>query len=150
MDRTFSTAVFAAAIAGLVSTLIVFAMYYGSLPALVPTHFGADGTANAWGPKSTLVLLPVLSVVFFGLFVAVAFGVLNSARPSPPLLPMLLRLIVAETIWLFFFIELGTLDAALDRGAGLGGGFFAALGLVLATAGVTIVYGITWAFQQRR
>ena len=31
--------------------------FYGSLPDVVPTHWGADGQANGWGPKSTVLIM---------------------------------------------------------------------------------------------
>lgn len=36
-----------------------------SLPARIPTHFGFDGSPDGWGGKESLMLLPVLSVVFY-------------------------------------------------------------------------------------
>jgi uncharacterized protein DUF1648 len=149
VSRSVATAVLALAIAGLASTLVLFAVDYGSLPALVPTHFGADGSVNAWGPKSTFVLFPVMAVVFFGLFVVAGAVMGMSSRPTPPAVPLLFRVLAAETIWLFFFIELGTLAAANGHGTGLGVGFFVCLGLVLATALATVIYGFTWALRYR-
>ena len=34
--------------------------FYGSLPDVVPTHWGADGQANGWGPKSTVLIMAAL------------------------------------------------------------------------------------------
>lgn len=31
--------------------------FYGSLPDVVPTHWGVDGQANGWGPKSTVLIM---------------------------------------------------------------------------------------------
>lgn len=31
--------------------------FYGSLPDVVPTHWGADGQVNGWGPKSTVLIM---------------------------------------------------------------------------------------------
>ena len=39
-----------------------------SLPGSIPTHFGADGRADAWGGKGSLLLLPVMAAVFYALF----------------------------------------------------------------------------------
>ncbi len=36
--------------------------FYRSLPDVVPTHWGADGQANGWGPKSTVLILAALPV----------------------------------------------------------------------------------------
>ncbi len=34
--------------------------FYGSLPDVVPTHWGADGQVNGWGPKSTVLIMAAL------------------------------------------------------------------------------------------
>ncbi len=39
-----------------------------SLPTIIPTHFGFDGTPNAYGSKYTLLLLPGILIVITGLF----------------------------------------------------------------------------------
>ena len=33
--------------------------FYPSLPDIVPTHWGASGQVNGWGPKSTILILPL-------------------------------------------------------------------------------------------
>lgn len=40
--------------------VIVLALIYGKLPEMVPTNFGIDGTVNAYGPKSTMIMLALL------------------------------------------------------------------------------------------
>ena len=34
--------------------------FYPSLPDIVPTHWGASGQVNGWGPKSTVLILAAL------------------------------------------------------------------------------------------
>ena len=34
--------------------------FYPSLPDIVPTHWGANGQVNGWGPKSTVLILAAL------------------------------------------------------------------------------------------
>jgi uncharacterized membrane protein len=46
--------------------LTVFSMNH--LPDNVPTHFGADGRADAWGGKSSLLLFPILGSIFYAAF----------------------------------------------------------------------------------
>jgi hypothetical protein len=36
-----------------------------ALPARIPTHFGFDGSPDGWGGKDALLLLPILSAVFY-------------------------------------------------------------------------------------
>jgi len=42
--------------------LLVLFYYYGQLPEKVPTHFGINGEADAWGSKISLWMLPVISL----------------------------------------------------------------------------------------
>ena len=37
--------------------------FYPSLPDIVPTHWGANGQVNGWGPKSTILILAALPFV---------------------------------------------------------------------------------------
>ena len=40
--------------------VIVLLLTYGKLPEIVPTHFGIDGTPDAYGPKRTMIFLALL------------------------------------------------------------------------------------------
>ncbi len=42
--------------------LLVLLYYYGQLPEKVPTHFGINGEADAWGSKISLWFLPLISL----------------------------------------------------------------------------------------
>ena len=42
--------------------------FYPSLPDIVPTHWGAGGQVNGWGPKSTVLILAVLPFAMLILF----------------------------------------------------------------------------------
>ena len=42
--------------------------FYPSLPDIVPTHWGADGQVNGWGPKSTVLILAALPFAMLILF----------------------------------------------------------------------------------
>ena len=37
--------------------------FYPSLPDIVPTHWGAGGQVNGWGPKSTILFLAAIPFV---------------------------------------------------------------------------------------
>jgi hypothetical protein len=149
MNKMVSSFVLAFAVIGLIATFALFGRDYGSMPQLVPTHFGIDGNPDAWGQKSTLVLFPVMAAAFFGLFLFIATGVLERSALTPPALPLLVRVLAAETIWMFFFIEYGTLQTALGVQGGLGIGFFLCVGLVLVTALGLAVYAISWSRSSR-
>ena len=42
--------------------------FYPSLPDIVPTHWGASGQVNGWGPKSTILFLAALPFATLILF----------------------------------------------------------------------------------
>ena len=42
--------------------------FYPSLPDIVPTHWGASGQVNGWGPKSTVLILAALPFAMLILF----------------------------------------------------------------------------------
>ncbi len=57
-----------AALATLLLTFIIPQQYYASLPESIPTHFGIDGEADAFGSKRSLWILPIISLAIFILF----------------------------------------------------------------------------------
>lgn len=69
--------------------------FYGSLPDVVPTHWGADGQANGWGPKSTVLIMAALPALMLILMAALprmtpSTRIMKSSRASgtPPSLPL--------------------------------------------------------------
>jgi uncharacterized membrane protein len=46
---------------------INIALMWPMLPDRVPTHFGASGIPDAWGGKTSLFLLPVITLFMYGL-----------------------------------------------------------------------------------
>lgn len=50
--------------------------FYPSLPDIVPTHWGASGQVNGWGPKSTILFEAAIPFV-------TRFCLRSSARSTP-------------------------------------------------------------------
>jgi uncharacterized membrane protein len=50
------------------SMFVVGVLVYSKLPETIPTHWGFDGMADAWGPKYKVFLTPVLSLAMLVLF----------------------------------------------------------------------------------
>jgi uncharacterized membrane protein len=48
-------------------TVLFTAANYESLPDRVPTHFGFSPVPNAYGPKPMVWLVPVITIVVFGI-----------------------------------------------------------------------------------
>ena len=151
MHRSISLAVVAVAGLGLLVMLIVFAREYGNAPAVVATHFGPSGQPNAWGPKSTLVIFPVIGVVMFGIATVIAvFGLPARPSPVPPVLPVLASLVFAEVIWMLVFAEMSTFDVALGRTTGLSPAFFVGLCAVMLTAVSVVILTVITAARSTR
>lgn len=55
----------ALAIVVLIACWIYTLIVYHSLPEVIPTHFVADGQADGFGPKWTLLTLPGVGLLFF-------------------------------------------------------------------------------------
>lgn len=135
-DKAWSFAIALAAVAGAIATLALFAHDYPMTPATVPTHFDVSGAANAYGPRSTFVLFPVLGGMFAAFAVVVwAFfpSVSRTGAPVPSIVPTIMVLVFAETTWMMFFVELGSFAVALGRSAALGSSVFVGVVIVFAT-----------------
>lgn len=52
---------------------INFMLQWGQITEPVPTHFGFDGQADAWGSKNSLLLLPIVSLGLYILLTVVEF-----------------------------------------------------------------------------
>lgn len=54
-------------IAGLIllSTIVVVAYYYNTLPDIIPTHFDFSGKVDNYGSKSSILTLPILSTLLY-------------------------------------------------------------------------------------
>lgn len=140
--KWWSFVIVLAGVAGAIAILAVFARDYPLSPATVPTHFDATGAPDSYGPRSTFVIFPTLGGIFAAIAIAVwAFGVpaRPDGRPIPNVLPLLVTLIFAETIWMLFFVQLGSFQVALGRAGGLSPGFVVAIAVVLITAVVMVI-----------
>lgn len=53
------------AILGIVMSIILLAINWGSLPEQIPAHFGIDGTPDSYAPKWTILLFPTIMIVIY-------------------------------------------------------------------------------------
>jgi hypothetical protein len=139
MERFFETAALSGVIIGF--GLLVF--YWSALPESVPRHFGLDGRPDAFGGKSMLLFLPIVGLVFYLSLTALGRfpHVLNyawkitavNARRQYYLARMLIVSLKAEMIWVFTYIEMVQVRAALNRIKGLGPAFIPVMFAVFFT-----------------
>lgn len=144
MHRLFAHFVSLASVLG---TLVVVLTNWSDLPSRMPRHFDATGAADAWGPKGMVLVVPVVSILLYGLFSWLERipGKLNypveiTRKNRAPLFElnthMIATLKAVITVSLFF-ITLRTIQTAEGSAQGLGAWF---LPTFLTAAFAPIVY----------
>jgi uncharacterized membrane protein len=129
-------------------TLMGYAVaVWGQMPERVPVHFGASGLPDAWGPRSSLLVLPVLGVTLFAaLTVLERFPRLSkygaamppeNARALQRLGRQLVATVKVTTTAVLAYIFWGSTRVALGEMRGLHAWFFPATFLAL---GATLVF----------
>ena len=129
--------------------LIGFPVYfYGELPNKIPVHFNAAGTADGYGSKASLWMLPLT-----GLFIYVIMTVLapfpyifnyvvkitqENATVQYTLAVRLLRILKTVILIMFTIISYQTIQTATGKSGGLGRVFLPVF--LIATFGVVIIY----------
>lgn len=117
-------------ILGLLAMTALLAYYWTALPPVVPTHFGITGMPDAWGSK-WLELLPLAlgTVLYGGLTIMGRYPHLfnypwpitqENAPQQYRLARTLVTALKTEIMWLFAFVEWGTIRTAPGLGRGLG------------------------------
>jgi uncharacterized membrane protein len=115
---------------------------WASLPDHIPSHFGSDGRADAWGGRSTLLIFPVMTLFLFGMLTLLTrspatynypFAVTrDNARRQATLAMSLIAWLRFATIWLMTYLEYGVIAAARDESATLGYWFLPVVLLLIA------------------
>lgn len=136
--------------------VIMVALFWSSLPALVPSHFGVSGTPDAWSDKWAILILPLVSLVLYALLTLSNRypHKFNYAWPITPhnaerqykLAHSLIIWLKMEVMLLFAYLEWTTIRTALDQTVGLGIAF---LPLVLVAIFGTIGVYFYQAFLAR-
>jgi uncharacterized membrane protein len=113
------------AIATCVANFIVVGIRFSELPETIPTHFGIDGTPDAWGSKSIIWLLP--GVALFTLVImyfAQTTGSVNvpASMEESSAIEMLRHLDFSTQVLLFILSYL-SIEVAMGRRDGLGKSF---------------------------
>jgi len=115
---------------------------YPNLEDQVPTHYGLDGTPDAWGQKSSMLILPVIAIILFtGMTFLNRFPYIfnypveitkaNASRQYQ-LAKSLISYLKTFIVGLFLYIQINTTNISQDIGIGLGTTivFFVGLGTV--------------------
>jgi uncharacterized membrane protein len=129
------------------------------LPQKIPTHVDPLGQPDAWAARSSLEILPVISVVaYLGLSVAAAYSSLakhadqQDPASGPPLEALILKLIVtikAELMGIFMCIQLSAIHAA--RHPDESSSFWTAMmWIVLVATFATVAWSVTMMIRMGR
>jgi uncharacterized membrane protein len=136
------------ALLGMVGSIGLVAYTWDRLPDRVPHHFDLLGRPDAWGGKSIVLTLPLISVIMYlGLSLLSRIPQrLNLPGPDIPeraperyrVARELLTTLKAAIVWMFGWILWGAIQTALGNRSGLGVLFLPIVLTVLA--GVVVFY----------
>jgi uncharacterized membrane protein len=135
------------AVLGLLFGFMTARLYWTRLPESIPTHFGAAGRPDAWGPKWNLLLLPAVSLLMYALITIVSRfpHIYNypvqiteeNAERQYRIARSLMYWLKAEIVWLLTYLEWGSIQVALGNARGLGVTMLPILTVImLATVGI--------------
>ena len=118
------------AFCGVLAILSYSFAYWSKLPDMVPTHFNFTGEADAWGAKSSILLMPAIVVILHIILTMVSrFPHLfnypvriteENARQEYILGRYFLKVLKLLIVWMFFFISRFTISIALGEKTNLG------------------------------
>lgn len=127
--RTVDTIIEALAAICLIYMIVQLIIEYPSLGQSVPTHFGTGGSPDAWGDKSSLLIIPIVSIVLYsGLTILNKYPHIfnypvaitdNNASKQYQYAKSLLSTLKFTTTGLFLYIQLQTISVAKQIQSGL-------------------------------
>jgi uncharacterized membrane protein len=110
--------------------IVQLIIVYPDLSQQVPTHFGRSGSPDAWGDKSSLLIMPIVTIILYaGLTVLNYFPYLfnypigitaENAQRQYQYAKSLLTTLKFTTTGLFLYIQLQTISVAKEIQSGLG------------------------------
>ena len=121
----------------LIYMIIQLIVVYPDLNQKVPTHFGSSGAPDAWGDKSSMLIIPIVSIVLYvGLTLLNQYPHLfnypipiteENANRQYQYAKSLLTTLKFTTCGLFLYIQLQTISVAKQIQSGLGTYFLVVL-----------------------
>jgi hypothetical protein len=137
----------AAALLGVLSSILVVSLFWAALPGLIPSHFDWTGAPDGWSRKAMILLYPAASLIFYlGLTIALRFPqhfnypwpiTDQNAEVQYRLACSLLSWLKVEVIWLFVYLAWMTIWVALGHAQGLSAAFVPiVLGVIFGTVGI--------------
>jgi len=138
------------ALGGMFAWLLI---HWGTLPESVPSHYNAAGEPNAWSPKASMWLLPVVGAGLYALISVIGgmnrlwnlpAGVDRNVSEVQAVVLRLLAVVKVGVMAIFAYVSWTGINVALGRAEGLGAAF---LPVVLA---VTVLAPVYYCLKLRR
>lgn len=140
----------------LLALIVLPIVFYSQLPEKIPTHFGADGTADNYGSKDSIWFLPVIgTILFVGMFILNKHPhifnyptriTVDNAKRQYKNATKLIRFLNTTVVLVFTYITFSTINITLGKQEGLGTYFLLAF---LALVFVPVVYHLFKAFPKK-
>lgn len=139
-----------AAVAAVVFSVYVAARFYPELPQRVPTHSNFVGKVDGWGPKSSVMGMPILALVsYLALSIVSRFPhvgnypvevTAENAERIYRVAVSMSRWLKMEMLWLLAYITWMTIQVSLGNAKDMGAASaFAILAVIIGTLIVMIV-----------
>lgn len=136
------------AVLGILAHALLLIHYWPALPDVIPTHFGISGEADGWGSKSSLVLLLAVNIGLYLMMTVLNFFpqtfnyiveiTEKNAREQYYYARLMMNFVKVEIVWIFAYIEWGTIQVALGKASGLDGTVM--LSFIIATTVTTLYF----------
>lgn len=120
----------AIAIIGLIYMIVQIIVEFPNVESEVATHFNASGQPDSWGDKSTLLIIPVITIALYALLTIINryphlfnFPAEITEANAPRQYQIAKTLVIylkAYTIGLFLYIQLMSINVTAENGGGLG------------------------------
>lgn len=129
------------ALIGIFVLLFLVCQWWEVLPQRIPTHFGAGGEPDAWGSKSSLLIIAIVAIATYGLLTIFnryphTFNYLveiteANAEEQYRMARQLMAVLKVEITWMFAYIQWIIIQIALGKASGLGSLFLLITMIVL-------------------
>ena len=112
--------------------MLLVGVNYPRLPERIPIHFGVTGEPDAWGPRETIWLLPLMGLASFTLLFGLTFAAGRDA--------LLVAAVNLHMLALFLVITRDQMQVALGIRSRLSSGVWILIGTMILTSIAAAVF----------
>lgn len=113
-----------------IMNFIMVILAWNKLPSIIPSHFNAAGEIDGYGSKATLlILIPVIAILYAGLTLLANYPYIfnyaveineQNAEFQYRLARTFVRILKAELVMIFIYLEYSIIMSAFNSKLGLG------------------------------